>query len=154
MKSLGFSKFRSLIDTWDEFVFEEENKNNIKSIIDNNELVMFFKKNDEYFGLSEEGRITFAKIKDPDETQPEGWEEEANFTAHNLSKVIEGENSQSVFGHKDLKDIEIVDQEEIIEKLGDKAFKSNKKIEKIIIPTNKNKKDREEAPNFKRTDEE
>ena len=146
------------MDVWDVYLLEQDNENAIKSIIDNNELIMFFKKNDEYFGIGEDGRIVFAKLKSSDKDMPKGWKKEASLTAFNISKMIDGETSHSVFNYKDLKKIEVVDQEEVIEKLKNKATDSGKKISNIKIILNKPdmepKKDRDEAPNFTRTDEE
>lgn len=144
------------MDTWDQFLLEQNNKNSIKAIIENNGLIMFFKKDKEYFGMSEDGRIIFAKMKNPDDNLPDGWEKEANFTAYNLNKMIKGETSQHVFDHKDIEKIEVVDQEEVVEKLSEESTDAGKKIDKIkIIPCDQEKKkDRDEAPNFTRTDEE
>lgn len=157
MESPGFSKFRSLMDVWDQFLLEQDNKNAIKSIIDNNGLIMFFKKDKEYFGVGEDGRIVFAKMKQPEDSMPEGWEKEASFTAMNLSKVVKGQPSQHVFDHKDIKKIEIVDQDEVVNKISEDKSDSGEKIDKIkLIPvvTQDQKHDRDQAPNFNRTDEE
>lgn len=156
MESPAFSKFRSLMDTWDTFLLEQDNENAIKNIIDNNELIFFFKKDKEYFGTGEDGRIVFAKMKNPDDAMPEGWEKEANFTVCNLSKMVKGEKSQNIFNYKNIKNIKVVDQEKIIKKLSSETAESGKKISDMKITINKkNKKhDRDEAPNFTRTDEE
>ena len=61
-KSPAFSSFRSLMDQWDEHLKLEK----IKDIIDGN-LVLFFSKDDEFFGCPEESRLVFAKIKNPEE---------------------------------------------------------------------------------------
>ncbi len=155
MESPGFSKFRSLMDIWDSYLLEQDNENTIKSLIDNNGLIMFFKKDDEYFGAGEDGRIVFAKIKSQDDDMPDGWEEDATFTACNLSKATEGQVSQHVFGNKDMKKLKIVDQEEVIKNLKDKASDSGKKITsiKILPKEDEPKQDRDKAPNFTRTDE-
>jgi hypothetical protein len=146
------------MDVWDIYLLEQDNENAIKSIINDNELIMFFKKDDEYYGISEDGRIVFAKLKSSDDDVAKGWKDEASLTACNISKMISGEHSQSVFNYNDLKSIKVVDEKEVIEKLKNKATDSGKKINNIKIVLNKpeedQKKDRDEAPNFTRTDEE
>lgn len=152
MKSLGFSKFRSLMDIWDEYIIEQKNEDNIKSIIEEKELIMFFKKENEYYGTSEDGRIIYAKLKNPHEKMPEGWRKEANFTAFNLTKLIQGETIQNIFNYKDLKKIKIIDEKKLIEKLKNKMFQNNLEVSKKKNP--ESKEDRDKAPNFIRTDEE
>lgn len=155
MESPGFSKFRHLMDIWDNYLLEQDNENIIRSLIDNNGLIMFFQKDDNYFGTGEDGRIVFAKIKSQDEDMPDGWDEEATFTACNLSKAIEGEASQHIFSKNDIKKLKIVNQEEVIDKLKNKASEGGKKINTIkILPKEEEpKQDRDKAPNFTRTDE-
>lgn len=152
MKSLGFSKFRLLMDIWDEYLLEQNNENNIKSIIEEKELIMFFRKDNEYYGAGEEGRIIYAKLKNPNEKMPEGWEKEANFTAFNLTKLVEGQTIQNVFGYKDLKKIKIISEEKLIEKLKNKVFKNN--LDNAKKEYSGSKEDRDKAKNFIRTDEE
>ena len=156
MESPAFSKFRSLMDVWDTFLLEQDNANTIRNIIDNNGLIMFFRKDKEYFGTGEDGRIVFAKMKNPNEGMPEGWEKEASFTGYNLSKMLRGEPAQHVFDHKDIKKMKIVDQEKMIKKISSETADSGKKIKdiKVTIDTKDQKHDRDEAPNFTRTDEE
>ena len=155
MESPGFSKFRSLMDIWDEYLLEQSKEDIIKSLINDKELIMFFKKGDEYFGTGEAGRIVFAKIKNQDKDMPDGWEDDATFTACNLSKAIENNPSQHVFGKEEIKKLKVVDENEILEKLKNKVSNSDKSINNIKIEKIKDhKKDRDEAPNFTRTDEE
>lgn len=101
----------------------------INGAIDSAGYVFFFKKGKEIFGAGEDSRVIFAKIKNPDEELPKNWEEDANFSADNLNKVVRGEPAQQVFRAEDLKQIEVIDREKAVanlqkvaEKLGDKAF--------------------------------
>lgn len=100
---------------WIQSQFLKENK--IKHFIDSHGLILFFKKGSEYFGTSEDGRIVFAKLKNPDDEETDGWEDEANFSAVNISKVGTNQISQQVFTKKDLKKMKIVDEKEVLDKV-------------------------------------
>ena len=111
--------------TW--FLEEERVRKAIECLLDNHDFVMFFKKGDDVFGCGEDGRVTFAKIKHPDEECPSGWEKDANFSALNLNKAVLGDPVQHIFTYKDK--IKIIDRDEaykilekVSEKLGNKAF--------------------------------
>jgi hypothetical protein len=109
----AFSSFRELITTWNE----SESSVKINSLIENNELVLFFRKEGTIFGAPESARVTFAKMKSPDEDVSKGWLDEANFVAFDLKKAMEGKKVQRVFAHKDLKDMKILDEDEVKKKL-------------------------------------
>jgi len=126
MKSLGFSKFRSLIDTWDQYLVEEEEENKIDLLLNGQPFVMFFKKGKEVYGATEEGRLVFAKMKGDDED--EEWKKEANFMGINLTKALQGAKVHNMFSTKDLDKIKILDQEDVKNILATKT-KSAKPIE-------------------------
>jgi len=113
MKSPAFSQFRELMDRWDE----SESSVKINSLIENNDLVLFFRKDGTIFGTPESGRVTFARMKNPDEDTSKGWLDEANFIAFDLKKAMEGQKVQRVFGYKDVKNMKIIDEEEVKKKL-------------------------------------
>ena len=100
---------------------EAESSVKINSLIQNNELVLFFKKEGTIYGSPESGRVTFAKMKNPDDDLPEGWLDEANFVAYDLEKAMKGQKVQRVFDHKDLGKMKILDEEEVKKKLGGKG---------------------------------
>lgn len=135
---------------------EADNESNIKQIIDGHGMVFFFKKDDDFFGVGEEGRISFARIKNPDNESPDGWEDDASFTAFNISKMVNGEVSQSVFDKDSIKNIKVVDRDDVISELKDSAKETgvSKDCIKIIrfgiMPTDK---DRDETPNLTQKDE-
>jgi hypothetical protein len=141
------------MDTWDMYLLESDNEATIRNLIEQHGLIMFFKKDSEYFGCGEDGRIVFAKMKNPDDDMPEGWEKEANFTATNISKLIRGESSQQVFDSEAIKKLKVVDSDEVIEKLKNDASDKGEKISSIKIIQMPSDKDRDQAPNFTRTDE-
>jgi hypothetical protein len=135
------------------FLSEQDNEDKIKHLIDGHNLILFFKKGDEYFGSGEDGRIVFARIKNPDEDTPDGWEDEASFSAFNLNKLAKGEPCQHVIDSNSIKKIKVVDREEVIEKLKNSTESDSKPSGIQIIRFGIAKKDRDEAPNFTRTDE-
>jgi hypothetical protein len=136
------------------FLSEQENEDKIKHLIDGNNLILFFKKGDEYFGSGEDGRIVFARIKNPDEETPDGWADEASFSALNLNKLAKGEPCQHVIDSNSIKKIKVVDREEVIGKLKGSTEADSKPSGIQIIRFGIATKDRDEAPNFTRTDEE
>lgn len=149
------------MDLWDDYLVEEEESNKINGFIDANDMVFFFKKGDSYFGAGEDSRVVFARLKNPDRDSPEGWGEEATFTAVNMTKFVKGEPAQHVFDKSDIKKIKVVDRDKMIEDLkdekgdGDIPFGKLSAAVRIIrisrgLPNN----DRDEAPNFSRADEE
>lgn len=111
METPAFSSFRKLMTIWDEAVERDK----LKSIIDGNGFVLFFKKDGDFFGAPEDSRVTFARMKssgDGDE-----WNEEANFMAVNISKAIKGEEAKTVFSKEDLGKIKIVDEKDVFKGL-------------------------------------
>lgn len=113
MKSPAFSDFRALMDQWDETKPAIE----IKTLLEGNGLVLFFKKGKSLYGAPESSRVTFAKMKNPDEDTPKKWADEANFAAFDMGKALKGEKIQVMFGSKDLDDLKIIDQEQIEKEL-------------------------------------
>ena len=106
-------KHQSFKEFWEDNNLDSK----IIALLDSDEYTLYFKKDGEIFGSTEDGRVTFAKIKHPDPELPFHWKDEANFSATNLSKAIHGEKSQHLFGKKDIGKIEIIDKEEALEKL-------------------------------------
>ena len=155
---MGFSRFRELMDMADEHSYVEDCRHRVEQLIDEAGYVLLFRKDKEIFGAGEDGRIIFAKLKNPDEELPKDWKEEANFSADNLNKKLKGEPAQHVFSKDDLKEIKVMDRDDAIdelhkeaEKLGDKAFP---RPQMHILDLSKLfKKDPDDAPNFVRADE-
>ena len=123
--SPAFPEFR-------RWLHEAVDRQKVHDMIEGSNFVFFFKRGKEVFGAPEESRLTFAKIKNPDEDLPSGWTEEATFMALNLSKAIQGEMVRSIFRKKDLKEITIMDKDEAIKKVSDEA---------VNLPHNKKKLD-------------
>jgi hypothetical protein len=131
MQSLGF---KNILDTWEIYLEKEsqetELRNKIELLLSGQPFVMFFKKGKEIYGATEEGRLTYAKLKSKEEGK--GWNKEANFLAINLTKALEGHKVHNMFSFKDIKEIQIMDKEEVEKLLTEKA----KKIKNINININ------------------
>jgi len=131
--SLGFSNFRALLDRWDEHVSGEK----IQTIIEDNGFVLFLKKDDFIYATTEDGRLTFARMKNPDPDDPKGYMKSATFTATNLTKAIEGEEAQTVFNSKDIIQAKIISREKAEELLKKKAQKVDvTNIKTKLVKTN------------------
>lgn len=129
MNSPNFSNFRQLLDLWDN-VKEKFNK---KCLLEDNDLVFFFKKDKILYGASENSRLVFARMKNP-ESEDKKWSEDATFSAYNLE---EEKPNEVVFGSKDLDKIKVLDQEKAEKELDKKGKKmpsmsdSNSEIEEV-----------------------
>ena len=128
MWSLGFSRFRHLMDLWDGVVQRE---NNVQAIIDGNGLIVFFLKDGDVYGAPEEGRLVFAKMKNPDEEDEEDWATEASFAAFRLKDALEGREIARVFQQKDLKTLKVISQEKAVELLTTKKKTTPAKLNKV-----------------------
>lgn len=113
MNSPGFSEFRQLLDKWDEI----KNSFNKKCLLEDNDLVFFFKKDKILYGASENSRLTFARMKNPDK-EDVNWAKDATFSAYDLEKE---KPSEVVFNKKDLDKIKIVDSEKAEKELQKKG---------------------------------
>lgn len=138
---------------------DENAQGQIDALIDQNGYILFFKKDGNIFGATEDSRVIFAKMKNPDDDMPEDWENEASFSADNLNKKIKGEPGQHVFSKDDFKNIEIIDREDAVKDLKKEAKKSGNKIPDTKFRVFNlsqifHQKDPDEAPNFVRADEE
>ena len=132
MQSPCFSSFRDLLDRWDNQLKIKENIDSINNIFDKHELILFFKKGDDYFGAPEDSRVIFAKLKTDTEDDPmmPGFRQEARFPAINLAKIIndDPENStESVFSIRDLPKINVCSSEDAIDNIMKFAKKKSKK---------------------------
>ncbi len=128
--SVQFSEFRNLMDVWDNYVFVETVHNELEKFLTHKEIIMYFlypvkhgkpQKKARLYGATEEGRLAFAKIKNPNDDDPEKAQD--NFQAFDLESLInhsdEPEEIQriKIFNRKDIKKIKIVSQDYAIDKL-------------------------------------
>ena len=115
MNSPNFSDFRQLLDKWDEI----KDNFNKKCIMEDNDLSFLFKKDKVIYGTSENGRLTFARMKNPDK-EDAAWAKDATFSAYNLESE---KPSETVFNKKDLEEIKVIDQEKAQKELDKKGKK-------------------------------
>jgi len=113
MESPAFSKFRDLMDRWDASfrLFEES------------DLCLFFKKDGVLYGATEDGRINFARIKNPESKEDEAWSKDANFSAYDLEKTSDGNKSMSLFSASDVDKLKMLSQEQAEKELEKKGKK-------------------------------
>lgn len=130
-------------------IMEDDRKHEIESLLD--QFILFFQKDGEVYGAGEDSRVVFAKMKHPDDELPTNWEEESSFSAHNLKKILNGEQGYHLFRKSDLKSIKIIDREDAVKKLDKEEPKSQPTQISIIKMGPHNRAD---ADNFVRTDEE
>ena len=98
--------------------FKEE-MDEIENLLNGNQLNLFFKKDDDYFGAPEDSRIIFAKLKSKDDDLTTDFKDQARFLAVNLiNTLLNGKDSSTtMFGLKDIPNICIIDREEAVKKL-------------------------------------
>lgn len=148
------------MDIWDEAVLEEQDVDQkISSLIDGQDNILFFRKDGDIFGASEDSRVVFAKLKSPDdEEMPAGWDNEANFDAWNLTKGLQGSPPHQIFGKDDLKSIKVVDRDTAFEELKDQAKNTDPvpqpKDSLQFLIVKKPQEDPDKAANFIQADEE
>lgn len=121
------SPMRELMNLWEEVDKKDKTLDQIKTMLDVNNFVLFFKMDNSLFAAPEESRLTFARIKNPDEDSPKDWADESTFIAVDLDKAIEGEKSERIFYGKDINKIKVLDRDEI-EKMLTKRTSNPKKI--------------------------
>jgi len=111
---LGFSslRFRKFFD--EAWTIKDEIEKKIRALIEGSGFLMFFQFNNEIFGTGEDGRIVFARIKHPNKDEVDGWNKEASFSALNLTRLLDGHGTRSIFAKKDLSKIQVMDAEKTI----------------------------------------
>ena len=129
MKYPAFLSFRDFLDDWD---IQLENIDSMNDLLDKHELILFFKKGDDYFGAPEDSRVVFAKLKTDTEDDPmmPGFRQEARFPAFNLIKFLSNgpeRSTESVFGIKDLPKISVCTREEAVDNMIKFSKKKSKK---------------------------
>jgi len=133
------------MDTWDEAVSKAEFEDRIHALVQGSGFLLFFKYDKSIFGAGEEARIVFARLKHPEEEV----DDQASFSALNLSRAVEGSYVKSLF------DKEAVGQIKVIS--GDKASELVMKHAKSNgikdIPSMSDFSDDHEPKNFMTTKE-
>jgi len=97
-----FSTFRELMNKWD----------NARKLMIENNLCLFFKKDGRIYASTEDGRLTFARMKNPD-AEDKAWAKDATFDAYDLEKTYDGNETRVIFGMADMPDIKIIDEKKV-----------------------------------------
>lgn len=130
---------------------DEKDGGAINHQIDAQGLILFFSKDNDIYGAPEGSRVVFARMKHP---QDDDSSEDASFSAQNLSKLGSGEFGHQVFGKEDIKKIKILDRDEAVKKAIGKHTEKTPDTIQIVKVFPAGQKDRDEAPNMIRADEE
>lgn len=122
INSLGFSKFRQLMDCWDQHLVQENRQNELNDLFDKHDFTLFFKKDKQIYGTPEDSRVLFAKLKAGDklDAMMAGKKEDIKFLAFNLTKAIKGKEDESIenlFGKEDIDKIKVISREKAIKLL-------------------------------------
>lgn len=143
--SQGFSNFRQLLDLWDNYVFTESVHDEIDKFLTHKQVLMTFmypvdkkKKNSKtdakLYGATEEGRLAFARLKNPNPDDPEDMQD--NFSGLDLQALISHSDESDevqrikIFNKDDIKKIKVIPIEKAVDKL------SKMKAAKVIKPIN------------------
>lgn len=89
----AFSNFRELMDRWDRAA---------RTLLEN-DLCMFFKKDGVVYGATESGRITFARMKNPESKEDEAWSKDATMVLYNLEK--DPDENKVIVGSHDISEL-------------------------------------------------
>jgi len=73
-------EFRDLLNKWDAVLLSEQSQ--LDTILNGNNFVLYFKKDGAIYGTPEEGRVTFARMKQPLDDTPKGWAKRSFFYSH------------------------------------------------------------------------
>lgn len=97
----SFSKFRELMDKWDasRHLFQE------------NDLCMFFKRDGVVYGVTENGRITYANIRKPESKKDAEMAKDASIVFYNLEEKDGETPVRIVVGSDSLDEFKPIDQE-------------------------------------------
>lgn len=123
------SDVKKFLDIWEKSLFQENN-NKIKEILEKTDLILFFSCEDEIYATNENGRLIFAKLKDPKEDKT--WKTDASFKAINLTRASKAEKIEKLFNTNNLKDIKIIDQDKVIKNLNSTTQSVVHNLKKVL----------------------
>ncbi len=86
-----------------------------------NDLCVFFKKNGSVYGATEEGRITYARMKNPESKEDISWKKDAVLILYDLEK--ESEDKRIMIKSSEISKFDLISQdkaEKILKKKGKK----------------------------------
>lgn len=103
----SFSSFREYMDTVDSLFLEH------------GDLCMFFKKDGSVYGATESGRITYARMKNPESKEDIAWKKDASIILYDLQK--DSGDNRIIIGSSQIDKFDPIDQgeaEKILKKKG------------------------------------
>lgn len=77
-------------------------------LLEENDLCMFFTRDGSVYGATESGRITFARMKNPESKDDMAWRKDASMILYDLGK---GPDSKVVVGYDDLGSLKPISQD-------------------------------------------
>jgi hypothetical protein len=117
MKSAPATELREYINLWLEAKTKEVKRDSVRSLLDANNFVFFFKKGNNLFAAPETSRVMFARMKNPDEETTEEAKKEQSFLALDLDSALEGEKAERIIKYEDLKELKVLDRDKVEEML-------------------------------------
>lgn len=77
-------------------------------LLEENDLCMFFARDGSVYGATESGRITYARMKNPESKEDLAWRKDASIILYDLEK---GSDSKVVVGYDDVGSLKPISQE-------------------------------------------
>jgi hypothetical protein len=94
-----------------------------KRILDESDLCLFLKKDGVMYGGTEDSRITFARMKNPESKEDHDWAKEATLAVYDLEKSQDGKKVMTVMNMTDIKKLVPMDADEVEKELEKKGKK-------------------------------
>lgn len=129
--SSAASEVRDIINLWLEAEQKDAKIGKVQAMLDANNFLLFFKKDNSLYAAPEESRVTFARMKHPD-PEDKAHQKEASFLAVDLDKALEGEKAERIFNFKDIKDIQVIERDKI-EKMLAKRMSDPTKVKDNLL---------------------
>ena len=127
MKSAQASEITEIINLWLETEKKEKDRapklDKIKTMLDANNFIFYFKRDNNIYAGPEESRVIFARMKNPeDDTNIE----DVNFLAIDLDRALEGERAETIMYFKDVPNIKIINRSTAEKELAKRVTNPNK----------------------------
>lgn len=111
------------ISRWAEIQEDKDLMSQIRQGIDQKGLCFFFLSPDGVFGGPEDSRMSFARMRHPDEDEADMA---SDFLGISLNDILTGGSTERVFGKPDIDNLQVLDIDSAVEKILN-SFKSKKK---------------------------
>ena len=121
---------RDFVLEWESLQEGRRGEERLSALFERERLTLFFRRGEDVFGSSEDGRIAFASIKSGGDEKDAP--EDPTFTALNLSKLVKGEIHFHVFDKRASRSAKVLDPDEVLKDLREKTKSFN--IPDVIPP--------------------